>query len=65
MSKHICNECKYQYIYIYKPKMACMNEKSERFGEAIEPSDYCEEWEDWRADDEQRTSGKRKGADDE
>jgi hypothetical protein len=29
-----------------------MNEKSERYGEAIEPGDYCEEWEDWRADDE-------------
>ena len=52
MSKHICIECKHSYIYIYKSKMACMNEKSERYGEAIEPSDYCEEWEDRRTDDE-------------
>lgn len=52
MSRHICAECRYRYCYIYKPKMACMNEKSERYGEGVEPSDYCEEWQDRRADDE-------------
>ena len=54
MSRHICAECRYRYCYIYKPKTACMNEKSERYGEAIEPSDYCEEWEDRRADGKER-----------
>jgi hypothetical protein len=52
MSKHICAECKYQHFYIYKRKMTCLNNKSDRRGEAIEPSDSCEEWKDRRADDD-------------
>lgn len=52
MSKHICAECKHQYFYIYKPKMGCMNEKGDRYGEAIEPTDSCEEWEDMRANND-------------
>ena len=52
MSRHICAECKHQYFMLYKRHLKCMNEQSEKYGEDIEPTDYCEEWEDRRADDE-------------
>ena len=51
MSKHICAECLYQFMYISKPKLTCMNVKSERYGEDIDGGDYCNEWEDRRASD--------------
>lgn len=52
MGRHICAECKHQYFMLYKRHLKCMNEQSEKYGEDIEPTDYCEEWEDRRAGDE-------------
>ena len=52
MSKHICAECLYQFMYISKPKLTCMNVKSERYGEDINGGEYCDEWEDRRVSDE-------------
>ena len=54
MSRHICAECKHQYFMIYKRHLKCMNEQSEKYVEDIEPTDYCEEWEDRRADDDSK-----------
>ena len=48
MSKHICAECKHQYFMLYKPKLKCMNEDSDRYGEDVEPNESCEKWEDMR-----------------
>ena len=48
MSRHICAECKHQYFMLYKRHLKCMNEQSEKYGEDIEPGDYCEEWEERR-----------------
>lgn len=50
MSKHICAECLYQVMYISKPKLTCINAKSERYGEDIDGSEYCDEWEDRKCD---------------